>query len=118
MVDFPSAQLEIVGGHWHRPRGSQRDLKGLAWLPSGASGHVVCVLALLMLWASVTHSFIHQIVLRPDSLVLRGALGCMVGRAQSPFSADWTNSRDADGRRDPRQVWELGPSPHGFSRPL
>ena len=80
MVDFPSAQLEIFGGRWHRPRGSQHDLEGLAWLPSGASGYVACVLALLMLWASVTHSFIHQIVLRPDSLVLRGALGCMVGR--------------------------------------
>ena len=84
----PGTQSEIFGGHWHQPRRSHCDLKGLAWLPSGASGPVVCVLALLMLWASVTCSFIHQIVLRPDSLALRGALGAWwEGWAQLPFSA-------------------------------
>ena len=119
MVDFPSAQSEIFGGHWHQPRRSHCDLKGLAWLPSGASGPVVCVLALLMLWASVTCSFIHQIVLRPDSLALRGALGaCWEGWAQLPFSAVWASSWDTDGHGDPRQVCELGPSLRGFSRPL
>lgn len=84
MVDFPSAQSEIFGGHWHQPRRSHCDLKGLVWLPSGVSGHVVCVLDLLMLWASVTRSFIHQIVLRPDSLALRG-LWVRSGKAGHSF---------------------------------
>lgn len=115
MVDFPSAHSEIFGGCWHQPRRNQRDLKGLAWLPSGASGHMACALALLVPWASV----IHQIVLRPNSLVLRGALDAWwAGWAQSPFSAVWTSSRSTDGRGAPRWVCGLGPSLRGFSRPL